>query len=282
MPEMNRILCGLAVAACAATTSVAAQDAAVPAFDVISIKPQEVDASFIPSSPTLFVDANATLRSLITWAWNVRSFQVDGGPDWAGSRRFDVSARSPRPVSERTMRLMVRQLLADRFQLRSRVEPREMARYVLRAARPDGRLGPGLQPARIDCAAVLAERFGAPAPPGSSAPPCSWRVGIAPPVARMVVDGAPMAEFAGLLERLLNRKVADGTGLKGTYDIRLEFSADQLPMAVPPAGDAPPAPTRDGLSLFTALNEQLGLTLESEHGPVEVIVIESAQLPAPN
>jgi uncharacterized protein (TIGR03435 family) len=278
---MNRTLSlALAVAVVASGAAVIAQDAAMPAFDVISIKPQEGNPSFIPSSPTRFVDVNATMRSLITWAWNVRGFQVEGGPAWADSQRFDVSARSPRPVSERTMRLMVRQLLADRFQLRTRVEPREMARYVLRTVRADGALGTGLTPAQIDCAAVLAERFGAPAPAGSTAPACSWRVGIAPPVARMFVDGAPMGEFAGLLERLLNRKVVDGTGLKGTYDIRLEFSSDQLPMAVPPASDPPPP--RDGLSLSTALTEQLGLKLESDRGPVEVIVIESAQLPAPN
>src|SRR5688572_4539361 len=248
-----------------------AQDALVPTFDVASIKPQEGNTGFVPSSPDRFVDVNATLRSLITWAWNVRGFQVEGGPAWA----------EPQPVSERTMRLMVRQLLADRFQLRVRVEPRQMARYVLRVARSDGRLGSGLQPAKVDCAAVLAERFGAPAPAGSTAPACPWRVGIAPPVAQMFVDGAPMVEFAGLLERLLNRKVVDGTGLTGPYDIRLEFSSDQLPMAVPP-GDAPAAPARDGLSLFTALEDQLGLRLQSEQGPVDVIVIESAQPPAPN
>jgi bla regulator protein blaR1 len=97
----------------------------------------------------------------------------------------------------------------------------------------------------------------------------------------MVVDGAPMREFAGLLERLLNRKVVDGTGLDRPYDIRLEFSADQMPVPVP-RGDNPDASARDGLSLFTALQEQLGLKLESERGPVDVIVIESAQLPTPN
>jgi uncharacterized protein (TIGR03435 family) len=236
----------------------------------------------VPSSPDRFVDANATLKGLITWAWDVRDFQVEGGPEWASSRRFDVTARSPRPVSEATMRLMVRQLLADRFQLRTRLEPRRMARYVLRTARPDSRPGPGLQPAKINCAQVLAERFGAPPPSGSTAPACAWRVGITAPVARMMVDGAPMPHFAGLLERLLRRKVVDGTGLQGTYDIRLEFSSDQLPMAVPPSGDAPAAAPRDGLSLFTAVEEQLGLKLESEQGPVDVIVIDSAQLPTPN
>jgi uncharacterized protein (TIGR03435 family) len=90
-----------------------------------------------------------------------------------------------------------------------------------------------------------------------------------------------MAQFAGLLERLLRRKVVDATGLNGAYDIRLEFSSDQLPVAVPTA-EIPAARPRDGLSLFTALQDQLGLRLTSEQGPVDVIVIESAQLPSPN
>src|SRR5688572_11012210 len=251
----------------------------VPTFEVVSIRPQDADPGFIPSSPDRFIDVNATLKSLITWAWNVRDFQVSGGPSWAASRRFDVSARSARPVSETTMRLMVRRLLADRFQLRTRIESRQMPRYVLRTARSDAIPGPGLKPAPIDCAEVLAARFGAPASDGTE-PQCLWRVGITPPVARMFVDGAPIAQFAGLLERLLRRKVIDATGLKGAYDVRLEFSSDQLPTAVP-SGDTPVTPPRDGLSLFTALEEQLGLRLQSEEGPVEVIVIDSAELPAP-
>jgi uncharacterized protein (TIGR03435 family) len=275
---VTRVLCLVAMTTFACAAGIAAQNTGVPAFDVASIKPQDGDPGFVPSSPVQFVDANATLRSLIAWAWDVRGFQIEAGPEWAGSRRFDVSARSSRPVSETTMRLMVRQLLADRFQLKTRVEPRQMPRYVLRTARADGRLGAGLQPARTDCSVVLAARFGAPAPAGSNDPPCPWRVGITPPLARMAVDGAPMRAFAGLLERLLNRKVVDGTDLLGPYDIRLEFAADQIPNAPP----APDVPSRDGLSLFTALQEQLGLTLQSERGPVDVIVIESAQMPTPN
>lgn len=179
------------------------------------------------------------------------------------------------------MRLMVRQMLAERFGLRIRLESRDMPRYVLRLARADGRLGPKLTRAALDCSAVLASRFGAPAPPGSNAPACLWRAAISSDVARMMADGAPMREFAGLLERLLDRKVVDGTGLDGVYDIRLEFSADQMPIPLPPvpSGTAPP---RDGLSLVTALREQLGLELDASRGPVDIIVIESARLPAPN
>jgi uncharacterized protein (TIGR03435 family) len=259
----------------------AGQNADVPVFEVVSIRPQDGDPGFIPSSPDRFIDVSATLKSLVTWAWSVHDFQVSGGPSWADSRRFDVSARSPRPVSEATMRLMVRRLLADRFQLQTRTESRQMPRYVLRTARPDAALGPGMAPTPINCAEILAERFGAPAGDGRIERECVWRVGISPPVARMFVDGAPLSQFAGLLERLLRRKVVDATGLNGAYDIRLEFSSDQLPIAVP-SGDTPAAPPRDGLSVFTALEEQLGLRLQAEQGPVDVIVIESAQLPAPN
>ena len=271
----------LIVAAVTASAPVASQDAGAAAFDVISIRPQDGDPSFIPSTPRRFVDVNATLRSLVTWAWDVRGFQVEGGPDWAGSQRFDVSATTSRPVSETTMRLMVRQLLADRFRLQTRVETREMTRYALRMARTDGRLGPSLQRATRDCSAILAARFGAPAPADSGEPECPWRVGISPPVARMMVDGTPMRAFAGLLERLVNRKVVDETGLQGAFDIRLEFSSDQMPIPIPP-GDTPPAAPRDGLSLFTALEDQLGLELRSVRGPVDVIVIESAERPSPN
>jgi uncharacterized protein (TIGR03435 family) len=178
------------------------------------------------------------------------------------------------------MRVMMRQMLADRFGLVTRIESRELPRYMLRTSRSDRTLGPGLTPAQLDCSIVLAARFGAPAPAGSNAPACLWRVGISPPVARMEVDGAPMREFAGLLERLVNRKVLDDTGLPGAYDVRFEFAADQMPVPLPPA--ATPPPPRDGLSLFTALEEQLGLKLESDRGPVDVIVIESARLPDPN
>jgi len=259
----------------------AAQNAGVPAFEVVSIRPQTGDPGFVPSSPDQFVDANATLRSLVTWAWNVRDFQVLAGPDWADSQRFDVTARSPRPVSETTMRLMVRQVLADRFQLRTHAESRRLPRYVLRTVRPGAAPGPRLTRAAIDCTEVLAARFGAPPPDGTQQPECAWRIGIAAPVARMFVDGAPIAQFAGVLERLLRRKVVDETGLEGAYDIRLEFSSDQLPMAFP-TGDAPVAPPRDGLSIFAALEDQLGLKLQADEGPVDVIVIDSARLPAPN
>jgi uncharacterized protein (TIGR03435 family) len=87
-----------AVATCALPAArLGAQDAGGPSFEVVSIRPQKSgNPAYIPTTPMRFVDVNATLRSLVTWAWNVRGFQVDGGPDWAGSQRFDVSATTVR------------------------------------------------------------------------------------------------------------------------------------------------------------------------------------------
>lgn len=262
--------------------TLAAQEPALPAFEVASIRPGDLYAAHPPSSPDRFAMMSTTLKSLIAYGYDVRDFQIEGGPDWAGSRTYMVNAKAPGPVGQPAMRLMVRRLLADRFSLRTHMESREMPIYALVQARDDGRLGERLQKADFDCAAILSKRSGAPPPPGdTTSPACLWRVGISPPVAMMFVDGAPIREFAGLLERLVGRRVVDETALTGTFNIRLEFAADQMPVPLPP-GTEPPPPPRDGLSLFTALEEQLGLRLESRRGPVPVIVIDSAALPAPD
>ena len=275
--------CGLLAALIAiAGAGLPAQDAGLPSFEVASIKPQTGSPQYVPSSPDRYVHPQATLRSLVGYAWDVRDFQVEGGPDWTGSRAFDVSARAPGAVGDRAMRLMMRRLLAERFALRTRSETRELPSYALVRARREGELGTGLVPASVDCAAILAQRAGALPPPGDASPACAWRVGIAPPAAFMMVDGAPMGEFAGLIERLVRRRVVDETGLAGSFDVRLEFSTEGLGLPTPPPDATPPTPARDIPSLFTALEEQLGLKLESRRGPVPVIVIESAQLPTPD
>ena len=269
----------LAVIGIVAGATLAAQEAALPAFEVASIKPGDLYAAHPPSSPDRFAMMSTTVKSLIAYGYDVRDFQIEGGPDWASSQTYMVNAKAPGAVGQPTMRLMVRRLLADRFGLRTHTESRDMPIYALVKARADGRLGERLQKADVDCAAILSQRSGAPLPPGdTSAPACQWRVGISPPVAMMFVDGAPIREFAGLLERLLGRRVVDETGLTGTFDIRLEFAADQLPVPLPPATE-PPAPPRDGLSLLTAIEEQLGLRLESRRGPVPVIIIDAATPP---
>jgi uncharacterized protein (TIGR03435 family) len=277
---LQRVLTAIVLALAVAATAAAGQ-AELPAFDVASVKPQEGEAQYVPSSPDRYTNPRATLRSLVGYAWEVRGFQVEGGPDWAGSRAFDVSARAPGAVGAETMRLMMRRLLAERFALRVREETRELPTYALIRARRDGEVAKGLVPAAMDCAAILAARNGAP-PMDPASAPCAWRVGITPTTAFMLVDGAPMRDFAGLIEQLVRRRVVDETGIAGAFDIRLNFTTEGLGLPTPPPSPDQPAPARDIPSLFTALEDQLGLKLESRRGPVPIIVIESAELPAAN
>jgi uncharacterized protein (TIGR03435 family) len=258
------------------------QPADGPAFEVASIKPRVGErAPGGPSSPDRFTNTDATLVDLVRFAHDVQEFQVLGGPDWIRADRWDVAARAPGPASQAEMRQMVARLLSERFGLRMHGETRDMPIYELRMARDDRRLGPRMRPSAIDCAAMLeaGQRSGA---AGSTPPPCNWRVGITKTIATMVLDGAPMRRFALLLQPMLRRIVKEETGLTGTFDLQLDFAADQMNVRLPLPADAPAPPLRDGLSLFTALEEQLGLKLESTRGPVGVLVVDAVQQPSPD
>ena len=267
----------------AAAVNVAAQEA-LPAFEVASIKPRTGEpAGNSSSSPDRFNNSDATLAALIQYAFDVEDFQVIGGPDWVRSHRFDVSAKAPGERSQDEMRLMVRRLLEERFSLMTHDETRRMPMYALVKSGDDGRLGVGLRPSNVDCLSLLWRAGGTPPRAANDPlPACLWRMGITPTTATMLVDGAPIPQFAKLLQRLVKRVVADRTGLSGFFDIRLEFSAEQLPMRFPLPPDAVAPPPSDGLSLFTALQEQLGLQLDAQDGPVPVIVIDRAELPTPD
>ncbi len=276
-------LVAMTVASVASVALLSAQGDGLPAFEVASIKPQVGKAVYGPDSPDRFTHPDATLVALIRFAYNVQDFQVIGGPGWVTSSRFDVSAKAAAPPpSQDQMRLMVRRLLIERFGLRTHVETRQLPTYALVRARPEGSPGVRLRPSTVDCTAILA------APGGSSRlgrtadgafAPCSWRIGITPAVATMLLDGAPLSHFANLLQSLVKRVVIDETGLGGTYDIQLEFAPEQTGVPLPPSPGGPAPPPRDGLSIFTALDDQLGLKLESRRGPVEIIVIDHAETP---
>ena len=256
----------------------------LPAFEAASIKPRTGEPAFsTSSSPDRFVNPDATLASLIRWAYDLQDFQVIGGPDWIRSRRFDVSARAPARASESDMGLMLRRLLAERFELRTHTETRQMPTYALVRAGDDGRVGERLKPSKVDCPSVLASR-GSAIPeraPGEPLPSCLWRVGFTAVSATMILDGAPIAQLATYLQRMVRRVVLDETGLAGTFDIQLEFAPEQMPTRLPVPTDSQAVP-RDGLSVFTALEEQLGLKLESRRGPVLVIIVDQASPPSPD
>jgi uncharacterized protein (TIGR03435 family) len=205
-----------------------------------------------------------------------------GGPDWIGSERYDVTAKAldGTPVTRDAINLLVQRLLYDRFNLQVHQETREFPAYNLTLARTDGRLGPRIKPSTVQCAAAPAAGNAAPPPPPLVGEvPCGTNVGFG----RITAGRRTLAQLARTLADRLGRIVIDKTGVAEEYDFVIEFTPDNAPN-IPP--DAQPAgvtlPAKDGPSLMTALEEQLGLKLESARQQIEVVVIDSVERPTPD
>ena len=254
----------------------------LPRFEVISIKPRTGDtpSGNIPNAPDRFVRPNVTVAQLIEFAFDVRAFQIIGGPGWLRSDRYEVAAKAETAAPQAQMRLMVQRLLAERFGLEVRRETREMDTYALVTARRDGQLGEKMRSSARDCGPII--DAGNPRPrQGDEPPPCAWFVALMNGFARLRLTGIRAPRFAAVLEPMATRKIVDRTNLTGTYDIELDFLPDPglLGLSIPNAtalqqSDIPP--------LTTAIQDQLGLKLESERAPVDVIVIDSARPPTAN
>jgi uncharacterized protein (TIGR03435 family) len=240
----------------------------------------------VASAPDRFVRPDTTLRDLIRYAYDLQDFQIDGGPGWIRSSRFDVTAKAvAAPTTPDGMRTLVRQLLQDRFALKTHVEPRELSLYEMIVARRDRRLGERLRPSALDCEALLSGG----AATADDRVRCDLRFrpkmttgdGGRPSIASMtlMLQGTTMPRLAALLQNEVRRAIVDKTGLTGTFDLELEFA----PQGPAPASLPAPAPSSsEGPPLLTAIQEQLGLRLEPARGPVRVLVIDSAELPTPD
>jgi uncharacterized protein (TIGR03435 family) len=196
----------------------------------------------------------------------LHDIQVTGGPGWINSDRFDIVAKAEGNPST-DARLMLRTLLADRFKLMVHHETRELPVYALVIARRDGKLGPQLRPSNLaDC--LAAPKLSTPSDPNAA-------VRCGGGFLRTGELGARAMEFSTLattVSNLADRPVVDRTGLTGTFDWNLQWTADRSPS---PTGDR----STDSVSLFTALQEQLGLKLEPTRGPVDVLVIDHVERP---
>ena len=267
-----------------------AADASSPVFEVASVKPHksadgERSGNFGPGGRVTLT--NATLRDLVQLAYQLpdghlrHDSQISGGPGWINSDRFDVvakaegmpagldassipagAARSGEIAAIDRVRLMLRKLLADRFKLAVHNETRELPVYALVVARSDGKLGAQLRKVDVDCAAL--REGGRPSPPhepGKAA--CGGFRGLGP--GRITGHALTMSMIASWFPESLGRIVLDRTGLSGVFDLDLEWTPDP-----------------SGPSIFTAVQEQLGLKLESSKGPVDVLVIESVEQPTPD
>jgi uncharacterized protein (TIGR03435 family) len=228
---------------------------------------------------------NMSLRNLVRFAFQVQDLQLVGGPDWLEKERFDILAKAEHdivpspPGTTGPGQLMLRSLLADRFKLTIHQEKRELSVYALVLARSDGRLGPQLRQSTTDCVAIMAAERGR----GFPAPARDVQCGMRVSPGNVLGGGFPLSQLVTTLSQFVRRTVVDRTGLKGDFDIDLKWTPDQMPAGPPPPG-APPLPPIDpnGPSIFTALQEQLGLKLESSKDAVDVLVIDHIEAPAPD
>lgn len=248
----TRILCLLAVGvgSCCAQT----------AFEVASLKPaapnnlgEGYSLSLLPGGRLRA--ANMSLRQMIQIAWDLkRKNLVTGDLSWLDSQKYDLDAKASGALGEPAARVMIQTLLVERFQLRFHRETRQLPVYFLKLAKT-GMTGPELHPSPSgDCGKVPAEP--------AAANPCG-ALGMSN--GRFNGHRTNMEELATDLSVILGRPVFDKTGLTGSFDLTLTWTPDQS------AIDSP------GPSVYTALQEQLGLKVETGKGPVQMIIVDAAE-----
>ena len=231
-----------------------------PRFEAATIKPNRSDGKGIGNrfGPELFSYTNVTLRSFISNIYNLKDYELLGTPNWANTEEWDIVARSDGPANMPQKFEMAKTLLAERFQLKFHRETRELPTYTLITLKN----GPKFQQPKDD-------------------EPSGLRIADG----LMVGHKYDISTFARLLSGHLNIPVLDKAGLSGVYDFELKWSpAPNEGNFVPNSNGVGPPEAIDlsGPTIFTALQEQLGLKLESARGPVEVLVIDSVQKPTEN
>jgi uncharacterized protein (TIGR03435 family) len=233
-----------------------------PAFEVASIKPADpaANGSSTRTSQGRLTMTNVTLKRCIQIAYRIQEYQVSGGPNWLDTARFDIVAKAadsdeklPNAVRQERMEAMIRTLLEDRFQLAIHRETKVLPAYTLTV----GKNGHKLKEAE----------------PGEGSSTSSGR-------GKLTAKRVSMADLAVRLSSLMDRPVVDMTGVKGTFDLALEWTPDDA--AKPGGNDEVLIEKSSGPSIFTAIQEQLGLRLEAQKAPVEKIVIDRAEKPSDN
>jgi uncharacterized protein (TIGR03435 family) len=254
------------------------EEGMLPRFDVASVRrgDSSAGAGRFDATPGRYLHENMPLLNAISLAFDLPVHQFAGPLPALTRELFTIDARMPVASTAAELKLMLRALLIDRFTLRVHVESREQDAYALTLARGDGRLGPQLRPSRVDCPARMeAQRRNEPLPPQpEGSKPCTFN--YAP--GRIDLGGMPLSALAQLLVGQVGRPVVDRTGLTGTFDVELQWSlatAAALSAASNAAGS-------DGPSIFTAVQEQIGLKLEPAKTSVDYLVIDHIEPPGPN
>lgn len=243
-----------------------------PSFEVASVRPNkspDPHGYMGPSGGGRFTAINQTVHALLRVAYSLHDFQIIGGPKWLDTDRFDIVALTL--ASPRDFPFMLQSLLAERFNLQVHKEVREFPSFAL-VLQPNRRLAPGLRKSAVDCGGVMNEAL----QKGAPLPPVNVCGGQNPP-GRLVARGMTMATLALHLSRIVGRHVVDRTGLPGGFDFDLKWTPNP---AASPDGDA--ISMGDGPSIYTALQEQLGLQMRRTRGPLGVLVIDRVEHPTPN
>jgi uncharacterized protein (TIGR03435 family) len=234
----------------------------------------------------------ATLKQLIGYAFDVRDYQIEGGPTWLTNDYFDVNAVAGFDATAEEMRGLVRTLLSDRFHLRSHIETRQAPVYVMTLSRSDGGLGPRLKQTTPECLQQIEQRKDASAvlPPPlftiSDSPSTTPRCGSTTTVSRagaltLMMGGSELTSLVRQISNEVKAPVLDQTGLSGLYDMTLEYASDRgnsgrSPGLDPNGTDTPPIP------LVPALQQQLGIRLDRQIGPMAILVVDGAEPPTPD
>lgn len=223
-----------------------------PEFEVASIKPSVIPPGgritvMMETQGERFRATHEPLINLIAFAYNVHLFQISGAPDWVSSfeNGYEIDAKAGTGISTDESRLMLQSLLADRAKLKLRSEKKELAVYEL-------------------CVGKNGSKLRAIEPPGPGDRSGTFgRVGV------LVGIKTSMEQLSGVLSMRLDRPVLNKTGINGYFDFKFEYAPDNQPDSAAP-------------SIFTALQEQLGLKLESTKEPVEVLVLDHIEKPSAN
>jgi uncharacterized protein (TIGR03435 family) len=237
------------------------QAAPAPAFEAASIKPSK-DApdsgSGITETTGRIRGRNVTLKRCVRGAYGVEEARILGGPNWVDEDRYDIEAEAVGPAGDRELMVMLQSLLAERFKLALHRETRALPGYALAV----GKNGLKAKPSEPDALSRTSSGWGS-----------------------IEAAGCSMAHLALKLSEVLHLPVADFTAVPGEFDFKLEWTSDDLRATPPSGGDKPVAAVPDaasGPSIFAALQEQLGLKLESRKVPSEVLVIDYAEKPSEN
>jgi uncharacterized protein (TIGR03435 family) len=278
------VLPALAVMAVAALVRPQAQTLS---FEVASVKANrsgDLRLSMPPPAGGRFTATNVPLAIVVRFAYGLQDFALVNVPDWANHERFDVNARAEGNPPPADMLAMLRTLLADRFKLATHKETREMPIYGLVLARRDGRLGPALRASHATCAEQPDDiGAGRPLPPARD---CNY-IGPTPDVpmssgqSRIAIRGVPIENLARFLAMTVRRPVVNRTGLTGRFDADIDPTME-LPPPPPPPGIPDPYQRDQFQTIFSVLPEQLGLRLQSDRAPVDVVVVDHVERPTEN